>query len=225
MVGERLSVGRPLKPPLPPVAGLPFVAAAVIQVSHSLDEELQSRIDEALAECADAARSAVMLKHFQRSPTREECNEQVGTDSKGKPITRAMQLGVEQHAIALQCAEHKLNELKPGGFSIKPRYRVDPRTGQAAYMPRKEVEALLSQGRGAELRGTIEPDIVIHEGQPHQVQDVYDYKFPCVNTSQRTPWRKYPKGHTHEGSTQGDVYREALGGKPARIQPHLGVSR
>jgi hypothetical protein len=225
VVGERVSVGRPLKPPLPPVAGLPFLAAAVIQVSHSLDEDLQSRIDEALAECAGAARSAVMIKHFQRSPTHKECNEQVGTGSQGEPITRAMQLGVEQHAIALQCAEQRLNELKPGGFSIKPRYHVDPQTGQAKYMPREVLEALLKQGRSAELRGTIEPDIVIHEGQPHRIQDVYDYKFPCVNTSKRSGWREYPEGTPHGGKNQGDVYKKALGGKPARVQPHLGVYR
>jgi hypothetical protein len=166
-----------------------------------------------------------MLKHFGRSPTREECNEVVGTDSQGQPITRAMQLGVEQHTLALQWAEKKLQELKPGGFSIQPRYRVDPETGKAEYLPREVVETLLRQGRSAQLRGTIEPDIVIHEGQPHRVQDSYDYKFPCANTSRTLDWRKYPAESPHGGKRQGKVYQKALGRQPARVQPHLGVTR
>lgn len=216
-------------PPLPatsvPVLTTSVVGAAVIQAGHSLDAELRARIDAALAECADAARSEVMLKHFGRSPTREECKEVVGTDSKGQPITRAMQLGLEQHALALQCAEKQLQELKPGGFSIQPRYRVDPETGKAEYLPREVVETLLRQGRSAELRGTIEPDIVIHEGQPHRVQDIYDYKFPCATSSKRSDWRTYPEGNPHAGKPQGEVYQKALGGEPARVQPHLGVYR
>jgi hypothetical protein len=228
--GLRLVPSPPPQPPLPAATGFSVLAtsvagAAVIQVGHSLDAELRARIDAALAECANAARSEVMLKHFGRSPTRAECEEVIGTDSKGQPITRAMQLGVEQHTFALQCAEKRLQELKPGGFSIQPRYRVNPETGRAEFLPREVVERLLRQGRGAELRGTIEPDFVIHEGQPHRVQDVYDFKFPCVNTSQRIPWRSYPRGHAHEGSNQGAVYREALGVEPALVQPHLRIVR
>jgi len=230
VTGLRLVPRPPPGPPLPSATGVPLLAtsvvgAAVIQAGHSLDAELQARIDEALAECADEARSQVMFKHFQRSPTHEECEEVVGTDSKGQPITRAMKLGVEQHDVALLCAEKKLSELKPGGFSIQPRYRVDPETGKAEYLPREVVETLLRQGRSAELRGTIEPDIVIHEGEPHRVQDVYDYKFPCVNSSKPSPWRKYPETSPHSGKFQGEVYKAALGGKPARVQPHLGVHR
>jgi hypothetical protein len=159
-------------PPLPatsaPVLATSVVGAAVIQAGHSLDAELRTRIDAALAECADAARSEVMLKHFGRSPTREECKEVVGTEV---------------------------------------------------------VETLLRQGRSAELRGTIEPDIVIHEGQPHRVQDIYDYKFPCAPSSKRSDWRTYPEGNPHAGKSQGEVYQKALGGEPARVQPHLGVYR
>lgn len=111
-------------------------------------------------------------------PLREECNEQVGEDSRGEPITRAMQLGVEQHQVALQCAEKWLRELKPRGFSLSPRYRYDSTTGKAEHIPRETVNELLKQGRSAELRGTLEPDVVIHRGAPHQVQAVYDFKFP-----------------------------------------------
>jgi hypothetical protein len=228
--GLRLVPSPPPQPPLPAATGFSVLAtsvagAAVIQVGHSLDAELRARIDAALAECADTARSEVMLKRFGRSPTRAECAEIVDTDSKGQPITRAMQLGLEQHALALQCAEKRLQELKPGGFTIQPRYRVDSKTGKAEYLPREVVETLLKQGRGAELRGTIEPDLVLHAGQPHRVQDVYDFKFPCAPSSKRSDWRTYPEGHPHAGKPQGEVYQKALGGKPARVQPHLGVHR
>jgi hypothetical protein len=137
------------------------------------------RINEALAECADIARAEVMLKHFQgRRPTHEDCNEEVDTDLRGEPITRAMRLGVEQHRVALQCAEEQLRELKPGGYSLSPRYRYDPVTGKAEYLPPETVKELLRQGRSAELRGTLEPDIVIHGG--HRIGS-----RPCEISSSR----------------------------------------
>jgi hypothetical protein len=203
-----------------------MAGAAVIKSGRSLNEELQRAIDEALAQCATEARSEMMAKHFSnRGPTRENCEEVVDKDSQGRPITRAMRLGVEQHKTALLCAEEKLKQLKPGGFSISPRYRVDPETGKAEYIPPEVVQALLSQGRSAELKGTIEPDIVIHEGQPHRVQDVYDYKFPCVNTDKPSSWRRFPENSPHKGTTQGELYERALGGTPARVQPYVGVYR
>ncbi len=230
-VGERIPVIPPLRLPRPPVAGVLAAGAAagghaVTEDSESLDSGLLERIDKALAECADAARSQMMLKHFGgRGPTREECNEEVGTDRRGKPVTRAMQLGVEQHEVALKCAEERLNQLKPGGFSISPRYRYDPKTEKATYIPREVVQQMLNQGRGVELRGTLEPDVVIHAGQPHQVQAVRDYKFPCVNTDEWSSWREYPEGHVHVGSNQKRLYNDALKVEPLRIQPRLGVNR
>ncbi len=230
-VGERMPVVPPPRPVRPPVA-VPLAAAAaaggqaVVDASESLDSELLESIDKALVECANAARSEVMFKHFQgRRPTHEDCEEAVGRNNRGEPITRAMQLGVEQHQAALRCAEEKLRKLKPGGFSLSPRYHYDPEAQKAVYIPREVVKELLRQGRGAELRGTLEPDIVIHEGKPHQVQAVYDYKFPCVNTDDWVSWRRYPSGHAHAGNNQGELYQEALKVDPARVQPHLGITR
>jgi hypothetical protein len=213
----------------PPVAGGLATAAAVggqavIDASKSLDPELRERIHEALAECADMARAEVMLKHFGgRRPTAEECEEEVDRDSQGEPITRAMRLGVEQHRVALQCVDEKLGELKPGGCSLSPRYRYDAAKDKAEYIPREAVKELLSQGRGAELKGTLEPDVVIHSAAPHQVQATYDYKFPCVNTDKRSEWRRYPAGRKDAVRDQGQLYEKALKVKPARVQPHLGV--
>lgn len=226
----------------PPVAGQSAAAATttvsgslvgtaaagglLIQPDAELDDETTAAIGTALAQCADEARSEVMLKHFKDGrPTREECEEVVDVDRKGQHITRAMQLGVEQHEVALRCAAEKLSKLKPGGFSLTPRYRFNPRTGTTEYIPPEVVEELLRQGRGDELKGTLEPDIVIHDGSPRRVQDVYDYKFPCVNTDRRLPWREYPEGHPSGGRNQGDVYLKALGRPPARVQPRVGVYR
>ncbi len=205
--------------------GAAVAGGLLVRAGRDLEENERAAIDEALAQCADEARSEVMSKHFGRGPTREECAELVGTDRRGEPITRAMQLGVEQHELALRCAAEKLNKLKPGGFSLSPRYRYDPDTGRTEYIPREVVEELLRQGRGEELRGTLEPDIVIHEENPRRVQEVYDYKFPCVNKSEMSPWRKYQKGHPYAGRNQGELYRDALRVRPARVQPHLGVGR
>lgn len=227
--GEKLPVVPPLRPVPPPVAGALAAGAAaggqaVVNASQSLDPALKERIEEALAKCADGARSDVMFKYFAgRKPTAEECNEQVDQDSRGEPITRAMQLGVEQHRVALRCAEQKLREIKPGGFSLSPRYRYDSTTGKAEYIPRETVNELLKQGRSAELKGTLEPDVVIHSGAPHQVQAVYDFKFPCVNTDRPSVWRSYSEGRADGIGNQGDLYNKALKVEAARVQPHLGV--
>ncbi len=133
-----------------------------------------------------------------------------------------MQLGIEQHELALKCAQEKLEELKPGGFSISPRYRVDPITGKVQYLSQAQVKSLLDAGRSAELRGSIEPDIVIHLGDPLHVQAVFDFKFPCVNGG-RTPWRKYPENHPYAESTQKDVYMMVLSKNVSRVLPHWGV--
>jgi hypothetical protein len=101
--------------------------------------------------------------------------------------------------------------------------RYDSTTGKAEHIPRETVQELLRQGQSAELRGTLEPDVVIHGGAPHQVQAVRDFKFPCVNTDQRSSWRKYPPGRADRIGNQGDLYTRALRVTPRRVQPHLGV--
>lgn len=218
----RLAPSRPLPLSGPQSAAITIAAAAkVIQVA--IDASLEARIREALSLCADDARAEVLLKYFDgKSPSQAECSEVVGTDGKGDPITRAMQLGVEQHELALRCAQQKLEELKPGGYSISPRYRVDPVTGKVQYLSQAQVKDLLAAGRSAELRGSLEPDIVIHSGSPLYVQAVFDFKFPCVNGG-RTPWRQYPENHPYAGQKQKDVYMKVLGKNVSRVLPHWGV--
>jgi len=185
---------------------------------------VQARLNQALAECADEARSSVLLKHLEgRSPTQEECAEVLFTEPGGQKVTRAMWLGEQMHQAALPCAEEKLSRFLSGRFSVEPRYRVNPKTGRLEWIRPEEVKALLRQGRGQELKGTIAPDLVIHMGNPVLVQQIFDFKFPCVSTDKFSPWRRYPQGHSHEGRYQHEVYDEFLGVPARRVQPRIGV--
>ena len=193
---------------------------------RAMDGAMQKRIEEALEECADQARTTVLERRTGgKSPSREECNERVGQDSQGNPVTKAMRMGEEMHREALRCTEEKLSKLRPKGFSVEPRYRYDPRTGRTTRVSPEEAEALLRQGRGSELRGTLVPDVTLHPGDPLNVEAIYDFKFPCVNTDEVPGWRDYPRGHPFEGFSQGEMYERALGKTPARIVPRLGVIR
>jgi hypothetical protein len=205
-----------------PEAALNIDAAAKV-VGVAIDASLEARIRKALSECADDARSQVLLDYFGGGrPTHEKCNEIVGTDSNGKPVTRAMKLGVEQHRLALLCVQGKLQDLKPGGFSLSLRYRVDPNTGLVQYLSQTQVKALLDAGRSAELLGTIEPDVIIHGATPLQVQVLFDFKFPCVNGGQ-PGWRRYPEGHPHHEYSQKEIYETLLKTRAFRVVPRWGI--
>jgi hypothetical protein len=189
----------------------------------AIDASLEARIRQALSDCANEARSEILLKYFGgRGPTQAQCAEVVGMDANGAPVTRAMRLGIEQHEIGLRCAEAKLQELKPGGFAISPRYRSEPGTEKVQYLSREQVKALLEAGRGAELRGSIEPDIVIHSGSPLLVQLIFDYKFPCMNGGEPS-WREHPAGHPHQFVSQKEVYEALLRAPAFRVIPRIGV--
>jgi hypothetical protein len=192
-------------------------------VLRVLRPEEQSVLEKALTECADEARSEVLLKQFQgRSPTPEECREEVEKDAKGNAVTRAMKLGTDMHTVALACAHKRLGALRPGGFSLEPRYRYNPKTQKWERMSRQEEQALLGQGHTGELKGTLVPDIVIHTGDPLQVLAIYDFKFPCVNTSTTVSWRER-RGEPRQDQLYLDALKPAQ--PPLRIQPRLGVIR
>lgn len=220
MAGDRATLH-----PLHAVATAGGTLHAALRV---LDATMKARIEEVLKECANEARSEVLLRRMGgRSPTPEECREQVAVNQRGEPVTRAMQLGEEMHEAARRCAEDRLHKLRPGGFSLEQRYRYDRRTGQTTPMSREEVDALLSRGLAHELLGTIQPDVVIHSGEPLRAEAIYDFKFPCVNTDEAPRWREYPRGHPYQRLTQKTVYEQALGKNPGveaqRIVPRLGV--
>jgi hypothetical protein len=208
-------------------AALHPLATAVATIDATLrvlDAAMRARIEEALVECADTARSEVLLRRLGgKSPTPEECLEQVEVNERGEPVTRAMKLGEEMHEVTRQCAEKKLSALRPGGFSLEQRYRYNRDTGQISLVSRAEVEALLRQGLGRELLGTLQPDVVIHAGDPLRAQVVYDFKFPCVNSDSIPRWRTYPQGHPYERLSQRAVYEKALGAEARLVVPRLGV--
>ena len=127
------------------------------------------------------------------------------------------------HEVARACAEERLRRLRPGRYSLEQRYRYDRQTGEKELVTSEEEKALEASGNGGELKGTLKPDVVIHEGDPLDVQAIYDFKFPCVSTDRVPRWTDYPPGHPYHGSNQGDMYEEALGPAPMRIVPRLGV--
>ena len=92
-------------------------------------------------------------------------------------------------------------------------------------MSPEEEEDLLRRGLWSELLGTLVPDVVLHAGNPARIQDVYDFKFPCVDLEKDPSWGKYPIGHPYQNEFQGAIYKEALGAEPARITPRKGVIR
>ena len=205
-------------------AAVASAGATIASAQYIIEAEVLARIDRALAECADEARSDVLLKHLEgRSPTQEECAEILFTEPGGQKVTRAMWFGEKMHQVALPCAEEKLNRFLSGRFSIEPRYRPNPKTRRPEWISPEEVKTLLRQGRGQELKGTIVPDVVIHMGNPVLVQQIFDFKFPCMNIDFYTPWRRYPQGQTHEGRYQHHVYEQLLGTRARRVQPRLGA--
>ncbi len=198
--------------------------ATIASVRYILEADVKARIDQALAECADEARSDVLLKHLEgRSPTQEECSEVLFTEPGGQKVTRAMWFGEKMHQVALPCVEERLSGFLSGRFSIEPRYRLNPKTSRLEWISPEEVKALLRQGRGQELKGTIAPDVVIHMGNPVLVQHLFDFKFPCMNLEEFARWRAYAQGHPYQGYTQETVYRQLLGVTARRVQPRLGV--
>ncbi|MFP2895497.1 hypothetical protein [Corallococcus sp. 4LFB] len=189
-----------------------------------LDAALTQKVRKALEECADKARKEVIVANFgTRSPTPHECTEQV-RDAQGRTITRAMQLGNEMHRVALQCTEEKLNQLRPGGFSLEPTYLYDLGSGKVKWLSPAEVDRIRRRGSLGELKGSLVPDTVLHNGNPEQVQAAYDFKFPCVDIDKRPRWPKYPPGHPYDGKSQGEIYRQAFGLREVlQVIPYLGA--
>ncbi len=207
-----------------PVQTVGTVASAAA-VWKMLDDATKLSIKSAMEVCADTARREVLLRHsgtFKGPvPDAGECKS-LTVDAEGRSVTWAMRLGLEMHEVALQCAETQLKGIRPGGFSLKPRYRFNRKTKEKSLISPEEKAVLLRQG-GEGLKGTLEPDVVIHTGNLLLVQAVYDFKFRCVNFDERPVWRKYPKGHSYEGRSQGDIYEEAFGPEIHLVGPGKGI--
>jgi len=218
------------------LAEVGIMVASVGSALQVLDNLTRRSIEQALVECADLARSEVLLRYpttFKGPiPDSNECNEWT-VDVQGNSMTWAMRLGTEMHEVAAQCAQKQLDKLRPGGFSVESRYRYDSRTGRWKQVSPEEERALVESGNQGELRGTLKPDVVLHSGNPLDIQAIYDFKFPCVipDTSTRiTWWDRYPKGHPYQNFDQAQMYQKLLGQtvtsptqNVARIVPRWGV--
>jgi hypothetical protein len=189
-------------------------------------DDAVSDFEERLEECAKQAERQVNSSFFgNRSPTREECGEEVDVDGCGKPLTRAMLLGRQKHALALQCAREVLEQLWPAPFSIEQRYRYYQHARILEFVSRQEEARLIAQGCTPELRRTIKPDIVLHADHD-LLRSVLtlDFKFPCPDTN-RPQWTRYGENSAYAGSHQGEIYKQALGGEVFLISPRTGMIR
>jgi hypothetical protein len=192
--------------------------AAAGKTWQVLDEVTVAALDQLLTECAQQAGAEVNRRELGgKSPTKAQCDEQVG-GTRENPVTRAMTLGRAKHELAVQCAQEKLGRAYPGRFSLQQRYRLNPRTRQLELISHEQELAMLREGASAQLVGTVVPDVVIHTGDPLQVQGVYDFKFPCPDSNDPS-WRRYPPNHPLKARNQGAAYAEILGEPPGLVTP------
>ncbi|MBZ4332397.1 hypothetical protein K8556_16325 [Corallococcus sp. AS-1-12] len=204
----------------PLVRAIPPAVLALMQQEHDADE-----LEQQLVACAVQAEQLGNARYFKdRPPTRQECAEVVEQDRCGKPVTRAMKLGQQKHVLALQCAEAVLKELWPAPFSIEQRYRYYPNARFLETLSRAKEAQLIADGCTDELRGTIKPDIVLHEDRNLLKSALsLDFKFPCPNTN-RPQWARYGSSSPYADELQGTVYEKALGGKALLISPTKGIA-
>ncbi|OJT18417.1 hypothetical protein BO221_40855 [Archangium sp. Cb G35] len=198
---------------------------AVLKVM--IDETTKNSIEEELKKCAELARSEVLLRYPKQfkgpAPDAGECKQE--TKAQGRRVTWAMRLGIEMHEAARNCTEEALGKMRPGRFSLEQRYRPDMETGEKELVRAEEEQALEESGNGGELKGTLKPDVVIHDGDPLNALAVYDFKFPCVSSDSVPEWHQYPDGHPFAGFSQGEMYQNFIALLVARVIPRLGVVR
>jgi hypothetical protein len=169
--------------------------ASIAATLYLEDKAQQIRVEQAILGCVQTADFKLNERFFGSSPSREQCAEVVERGPNGEPVTRAMLLGRQKHTLALECIQQELANLRSNGFSVTQRYRENRTTGRWEPLSKTQVEALLRKG-GSGLAGTIEPDIVIHTGNPAEVLDVFDLKFPCPGTNPAR-WHEYAPGTPH----------------------------
>lgn len=205
-------------------AGTSVATAAAL---WKLFESQQNSIEEKLEKCADQARAEVLDRHRGRfkkeTPDSDECRQETQSGT-GRKVTWAQRLGEEMHAAARDCADAELMALRKGRYSLEQRYRIiDLATGEKRLVTAAEEEALVNSGNAGELKGTVKPDVVIHEGDPLNAQAAYDFKFPCGEKGKPPEWSRYPKDHPFARQTQQDVYEKYIAPFVARVIPWLGV--
>jgi hypothetical protein len=196
------------------------VATPLVMAVLDHDERKVRELQERLAECARQAEQQVNFPLFgNRPPTRAECGEELEVDGCAEPITRAMLLGRQKHTLALACAREVLSQLWPAPFSLEQRYRFHPYSKLLETISREEEQQFIKEGCTKKLWSTIKPDIVLHaDYNLLQAALILDFKFPCP-PSNPPRWTDYGRGSAYEGSNQGKIYKEALGGEVLLLTP------
>lgn len=196
------------------------LATPLVMAVLNHDEDKVEELQERLVECARQAEQQVNFPLFgNRPPTRAECGEELVVDGCAEPITRAMLLGQQKHALALACARRVLEQLWPAPFSIEQRYRYYPHARFLETISHEEEQQAIKEGCTEKLWGSIKPDIVLHaDYNLLQAALIIDLKFPCP-PSNRPQWTRYGKTSAYSGSTQDKVYKEALGGDVILLTP------
>jgi hypothetical protein len=195
-----------------------FAPAALLLFQD--DEAELSKLEELLLECVRRAEREINSERFGKgSPKLDDCKKVVGMDKCGRPISQAMELGNLKHAHALACMQDILRELWPGPVSIEQRYRFYRNASFVETVSLAEEQRLLAEDCTGELWRTIKPDVVLH-GDYNLLRAVLilDLKFPCPG-SRDPQWTEYGDESAYAGSSQRQIYEEALGGTALLFSP------
>jgi hypothetical protein len=211
-------------------SAVPQVAASrIAQLAPGLllffanDEGKLNELERRLVECAQLAENQVNREYFGgRPPTRKECNEEVGVDKCGKPVKRRQLLGRLKHELARECARKVLDELWPGPYSLEQRYRYWPSSQLVETISPEQEKLLEAMKELYKLRGTIQPDIVLHASRSGEdllrSMLTLDFKFPCP-ASNEPRWEDYAGRDDCIANNQKEAYEKTLGGKALIISP------
>ncbi|MFY0583616.1 hypothetical protein ACN28S_63305 [Cystobacter fuscus] len=183
----------------------------LLTLKDFLDEAEVARVEAVLVQCAREADFEVNEREYpqERYPSDAECGRKVGRDKNGKPITRAMELGVMKHERAFACVERELGRDFSEHFTREPRYGKDASTG--TYV-------LTGEGMGS-----LVPDIVLHlVHDATRIQFLYDFFFPCTSKSKSEPLG--PDRQVMDKKLE--KYEPLTKRQPrALVTPQLGISR
>src|SRR5689334_22173752 len=84
--------------------GTGAAAATLSSDGEIFSGKLRAAVEKLLREWAVQAHEAVNRRRLGADPTWEQCEEGLKWDPSGQPVTRAMKLGEEKHAEAIECA-------------------------------------------------------------------------------------------------------------------------
>ena len=191
---------------VPRVMKVVEVVRGALAFKDLLDEAQVAHVEQVLIQCAREADFQVNQREYPKegSPSDKECNRVVGSDSRGNPVRRAMELGVMRHEAAFACVERELGQEFSGHLTREPRY-ARSQSGEGYTLTQDSA-------------GSLVPDIVIHwVDNANMIHRLYDFFFPCTARSKSDPLGAQGKL---------DKYKPlAADGKRSLVTPQLGISQ